>query len=759
MHDTLVAVWEELSLTSPELVLQITVLLVLVVAFFATSSYSLDPLLWQVRMIFQNLGLGLWNWGSSDHKSDSSNESRKLRKKKARTRVEQLGKPHVNGNGNDAGFSYEALYYPGLVNMSGTFCFLNSTLQAMASLAYLQPYIEVIHAKAEEYDVPTPVIDALRDALHALNTPQTSPNALRPVALVKALSSPRGGKGAPSALLSGREQQDAQELFQLLSELVKEEAGEVEKEMTKDRGLGSLAALANPGQLSQSIFDGLTANRRSCVECGYTEAVMHFPFNNLQLAVPRMMACNLEDCLEDYTRLELLNDCICRKCSLLETHRRLKAEVERMEHASNGELSASKKKRIREVKKLESRVRSALEDGRIEEDIKGVKIEKVVSRCSSKQSMIGRPPPVLALHLNRSIHYGHYAGKNPCHVRFPEVLDLTPFTTSGQLSTQPNSPISSSPNALHRTTTPTPSNSSNPRTLYRLSSVVCHFGAHSYGHYVCYRRRPRPPSAGHRRLLRPRLAHNLHCNCDLCMTVGPIRDEDEKGQYEGPGVWLRASDDSVEEVPIQRVLSETSGTFMLFYERVLPPPPQQQPAVRTLYTTPSSSEETVKPEASEVIVVGAPVKKEEGDDVVLPHVVQFTPEPDPLQIHESDIPTSLVRQRSGPRVVRSTQPRSRSTSATPEGPTKPIRPLPIPPQQPQFRPQSPPRTTSPRPTVATNGHMHIDQKSTPSSNPRTPNSQQGNHGRTSSPDIPATPQHIRPLPQPPLGPSSVGLRA
>ena len=35
----------------------------------------------------------------------------------------------------------------------------------MASLAYLQPYVDAIHSRAERLDVPTPVIDALRDAL------------------------------------------------------------------------------------------------------------------------------------------------------------------------------------------------------------------------------------------------------------------------------------------------------------------------------------------------------------------------------------------------------------------------------------------------------------------------------------------------------------------------------------------------------------------------------------------------------------------
>ena len=45
--------------------------------------------------------------------------------------------------------------------------------------------------------------------------------------------------------------------------------------------------------ITKSVFDGLTANRRSCVKCGYTEAVMHFGFDNWQLAVPRLAVSKL----------------------------------------------------------------------------------------------------------------------------------------------------------------------------------------------------------------------------------------------------------------------------------------------------------------------------------------------------------------------------------------------------------------------------------------------------------------------------------
>ena len=42
-----------------------------------------------------------------------------------------------------------------------TFAYLNTELsQALASLTYLQPHIDAIHAKAEALEVPTLVIDA-----------------------------------------------------------------------------------------------------------------------------------------------------------------------------------------------------------------------------------------------------------------------------------------------------------------------------------------------------------------------------------------------------------------------------------------------------------------------------------------------------------------------------------------------------------------------------------------------------------------------
>ncbi|KDQ64111.1 hypothetical protein JAAARDRAFT_27735 [Jaapia argillacea MUCL 33604] len=633
-----------------------------------SSSHYSNLFLDSLGMVFEALGFS-FSWGSSSGSSTgsgSSSERRKIKKKPPRTRAEQMA---GNGNGKDAAKEFvdydDAYYYPGLVNISGTYCFMNSTLQAMASLCYLQPHIDRIHAKAEVLDVPTPVIDTLRDLLYTLNTPKSRPSSYRPLEMINALStnSPGGNK---NGLFSSREHQDAQELFQLLSECIKKEAIEVDKEGHRDRGLGGLGGRGREvdvtREIGKSVFDGLTANRRSCVECGYTEAVMHFAFDNWQLAMPRFAgSCRLEDCLADYTRLEVLNDCICRKCSMIATHRRLAQEAARLtELASHDENpTSSKKRRAREARKLEGRVLALLQEGRIEEDIKGVKMEKVFSKASTKQAMIARPPSVLALHLNRSVHYGHYAAKNTCRIYFPEVLDLTPYTTSGNLSTVPSVPISSPPPAVPRSTTPTPATYAIPRTLYRLSAVVCHYGQHSFGHYICFRRKPRPvPSSSTARLSLPRMMCPLGCECEKCQRYGPVRDEDDL-PVAGQG-WLRVSDDSVRECGLETVLAEGSGAFMLFYERVvlLRPSPYSSPK------SPRSSQDTVKPEV--------PLHPN-GSSVPFP--IQNGDAHPPLRSSSRSAPMPIGdgRERSvGPRIIRSVDAgRSRSVSVAPSPSSSP----------------------------------------------------------------------------------------
>ncbi|CAE6523446.1 unnamed protein product [Rhizoctonia solani] len=511
-------------------------------------------------MILDYLGLG-WLWGDGESRGDRKGSGRKLKGIRRRADLAQDSQSSLVLKG----------CYPGLVNISGTYCFFNSTVQAFASLKSLQPQIDEIYESAERWDVPTPVLDALRQVLKDLNTPHRRPSSFRPSEVIKALSGSDSGKR--SALFSSREHQDAQELFQLLSSVVRDEAATVLQERLRERGLGGLAVVgtletSDSDVSTRSVFDGLMAQRRSCVDCGYTEAVRHFAFDNVSLSVPPLSGTSLVQCLQDYTRLEMLEDCLCSMCSMMATHNRLLGEIERQQAnativvnaATPGEkpkATSSRKKRERETRRLEEVVRKAIADRKVEDEIKGLKMEKVYSKHSTKQVMIARPPPVLALHLQRSAFFGR-AVKNPCRVTFPEYLDIAPFTTSGQLSTSPTMPISQSttpnatpidgkafifPNPGPRTSgahlgpnsqlfPPKSPIGAGSTAMYRLAAVVCHYGAHSYGHYVTFRRVP-----GDR--------------------------------------WIRASDADVAEVSLREVLSETVGTFMLYYERVEDDKPEE----------------------------------------------------------------------------------------------------------------------------------------------------------------------------------------
>jgi ubiquitin carboxyl-terminal hydrolase 1 len=223
---------------------------------------------------------------------------------------------------------------------------------------------------------------------------------------------------------------------------LKEEALAVDREANRDRGLGAITpqeelphiAFLQPTKSREpgkGVFEGLTANRRSCVVCNYTEAVMHFSFDNIQLAVPRgygASGCDLYYCLDEFTKMEVLNDCVCRKCSMLATLEKLRGDVEKANRLAaanvnaDGERakeSASRKRRIRDAKKFEARVQAALEDGRIEEDVKGVTLERVVSPRSTKHTMIARVSIIPQAELVADMHYCS-------HPRFWHYISIVP---------------------------------------------------------------------------------------------------------------------------------------------------------------------------------------------------------------------------------------------------------------------------------------------------------------------------------------------
>jgi ubiquitin carboxyl-terminal hydrolase 1 len=77
---------------------------------------------------------------------------------------------------------------------------------------------------------------------------------------------------------------------------------------------------------------------------------------------------------------------------MLATHKRLLSEIKALEETTRSEAkpSGSRKRRLKDVYKMERQVRTAVEEGRIEDDLRNVRMDKVFSIASSKQAMIAR---------------------------------------------------------------------------------------------------------------------------------------------------------------------------------------------------------------------------------------------------------------------------------------------------------------------------------------------------------------------------------
>ncbi|KAF8937793.1 hypothetical protein BGZ58_002154 [Dissophora ornata] len=494
---------------------------------------------------------------------------------------------------------------------------------------------ESILNRSDELQLPEDdiqVTEALLDTMEALQQPLASHKSFRPRAIVSALEESRArdpnASGYRSSIMN-REQQDAQELFQMISSALSSEEATIQKLQATRPLLGLdfikkllvLAQKPNEHQikkLDSNPMIGMLASRLSCMQCGYTEAIRHFTFDNLSLSLPSNHSCTIEDCLKQYINLESLHDVVCRKCSLqatlaricsdlkqLDNHQPLRHSIARrrlqqdldsatgsssdsyvesgessspndsddeqitanaLRFSTKAERMALKSKLAQQRKVLESAIRSD-----VERPLQDIKLSKVVSRHCTKQVMMAKSPRVLCLHFIRS-QYSNYGtvSKNSCQVNFPEYLDISPFCTTGVLLTQPNFPMSISEQDLERLgsrISPKSQQSDHatsqqqqrqtqrlPGTLYRLQSIVVHYGGHSYGHFIAYRRKPES-------MLSKVGVVGLGLDPMTTSRAGSLHGSSSRTED-----WFRVSDETVESVTLDHVLR--SNPYMCLYERV-----------------------------------------------------------------------------------------------------------------------------------------------------------------------------------------------
>ncbi|KAJ1752171.1 ubiquitin-specific protease ubp1 [Coemansia sp. RSA 990] len=445
------------------------------------------------------------------------------------------------------------VYLRGLYNLGNT-CFLNSTLQSLASLnafnLYVKQCIELL-AESNGDSVDAGIVIQLNKVLDQLEPRDSHVKALSPRDLISSLSY----KGQ---WIASRNEQDAQELFQMLSSTLQTVArkadGSLLGALNTNQPIGNGFISTNHQQQQQQAADakqerrvsnpapenpllGMAASRTACVRCGYIEAIRHSTFDNLSLTVPRAHVTTIEECLAMYTAMDRLDDFCCRHCSIVATLARVKRDLaEYQTQPANSDRSSKKAKRmVAQLSEQQHMLEEALANNP-EAELKGIELSRPPPSTSTRQTMIARPPKILALHLSRSIYLptGGTA-KNPACVRLERLLDISPFTTTGHISTIASAPISGPSLAASSYSRESLAEIRRRNCLYLLNAVVVHSGAHDSGHFYAYRRIEVDPDAD------------------------PLLGSSDQ--------WFMISDTSAVEVPLDTVLSAGNG-YLVFYERI-----------------------------------------------------------------------------------------------------------------------------------------------------------------------------------------------
>ncbi|KAK8864408.1 hypothetical protein IAR55_001656 [Kwoniella newhampshirensis] len=595
--------------------------LVLLISLFAQSFLTL-----------YDMALGLSSWWSGNAAASAVRGGEKLEMverrdgKVVKRRRRKVDSPRSNGTVIVNG------YFPGMVNLSGTLCYMNSVLQAFASMSSLVEHLEKIVLLALEVDMPTLVTDALLEVIHELNTShQRPPPALRPNNLLYALQP----LPAIRRLLSTREQQDAHELFVILAEAVSDEAVKVAAEVAKLRGFADVLSLQGyvnnrngNGNVSGRAdkegakkrdkirgvaqpWEGLMARRRVCQKCGWSEAIRLDTLGGMELPVPLHGDATLDACIAEYLAPELLSDVTCEFCSVRLTLEHYKTDVERLSApassssrkpkfngtplAASGSYSAleglptelpndisqmtnSRKKRARDARRVENRLQEMLESNTIT-GFGDITIHPLPNSSSTA------PIPIKWQTSRTSSVRQGIITRPPQSLRLHFIRsEFTPYGAVLKKTARVAFPMimdltrfvadgvweerSDVRGMVANVATNNITSKPSKRILYRLESAILHYGYTHSSGHFICIRRKPTPAAHSNTRYRPKRV-NRSCP-DECGCESCAYFGPVRQDLENvPGKgWLRVSDADVEEVGEEALYEARGAVFMLFYDRV-----------------------------------------------------------------------------------------------------------------------------------------------------------------------------------------------
>lgn len=267
-------------------------------------------------------------------------------------------------------------------------------------------------------------------------------------------------------MLLGYDQEDAQEFFQnILSELEKNVKSLYQDEPDKkpipeselpDDALIGQAHLNKVGtvyipteQIQPNIIledhkeryyspfklitplDGITVERIGCLQCGENGGIRYSVTSGLSLNLPNDdmgSAIKLTDLLNEWIKPEIIDGVECNRCALQAVHEHLLEQLKqyksKKENTIPEKLIKAFKTRIEELEEILAK--PVIDD----EDYKKLHTENMVRKSSkSKQILISRPPPLLAIHINRSVFdpRTYMIRKNNSKVIFKPRLNLSPW--------------------------------------------------------------------------------------------------------------------------------------------------------------------------------------------------------------------------------------------------------------------------------------------------------------------------------------------
>ena len=372
-------------------------------------------------------------------------------------------------------------------------CFINSVLQALAGLGDLRLYLirelhrrklegpeifESLPSELKKGEKPEKILilqrgivtRALKDMLDALNERPIYKKTITARPMIMALEQ------AFQTRIS-RNQQDAQEFFQIVAERLSDEyhaadrarkraAGSrptssgsqnstgTEKNELNESGVLVSQILVNGEPVAGPIekddgfpFEGKLSSQIQCQHCGFQTKPSISSFVSLTLNVPqKVTSTTLDQCFDLLLKSEEIEDFKCDKCKLVHALEWKKSKLQRARSEQ-------------ERSKMEDDI-ALIQEALAEDPEKpppDVELpEQAPKRKIKKHMRITLFPKIVAIHLSRSVYDPRsYSTKNSAKVSYPERLRL-----GGILN----------------------------ENWYKLLGVVCHKGTHNSGHYESFRR-------------------------------------------------------------------------------------------------------------------------------------------------------------------------------------------------------------------------------------------------------------------------------